>query len=167
MADETKRIIDQDNDQTLAAGDYVMVDSQAEGTRKFDLGTELSGIKADLGDLSSLETTAKNNLVAAINEAAQSGGSGSGGITVVDTVAEMVDTESVYLYNGTQTGYTAGHWYFYNTGTSAWTDGGEYTGWETVDSAVDEYLQANAQEIKTLYIVVGGTNYTYNGSANV
>ena len=37
MADETKRIIDQDNDQTLAAGDYVMVDSQAEGTRK-DLG---------------------------------------------------------------------------------------------------------------------------------
>lgn len=51
MADETKRIIDQDNDQTLSAGDYVMVDSQAEGTRKFDLGTELSGIKADLAEI--------------------------------------------------------------------------------------------------------------------
>ena len=48
MADETKRIIDQDNDQTLSAGDYVIVDSQSEGTRKFDLGTELSAIKEDL-----------------------------------------------------------------------------------------------------------------------
>ena len=51
MADETKRIIDQDADTSLSAGDYVVVDSQAEGTRKFDLGSELSGIKADLQEL--------------------------------------------------------------------------------------------------------------------
>lgn len=38
-----------------------------------------SDIRAKIGDLSSLNTTAKDNLVAAINEAAASGGSGSGG----------------------------------------------------------------------------------------
>lgn len=101
MADETKRIIDQDNDQTLSAGDYVMVDSQAEGTRKFDLGTELSGIKEDLGDLSNLETTAKNNLVAAINEAAQSGG-GVQGIGV-DTIIALTQAEYDAIQNKSET----------------------------------------------------------------
>ena len=48
MADETKRVIDQTTDSSLSAGDYVIVDSQSEGTRKFDLGTELTDIKQDL-----------------------------------------------------------------------------------------------------------------------
>lgn len=48
MADETKRVIDQTTDSSLAAGDYVIVDSESEGTRKFDLGAELTGIKQDL-----------------------------------------------------------------------------------------------------------------------
>lgn len=43
-----------------------------------DMEDEITDVKADLGDLNNLETTAKNNLVAAINEAAQSGGSGTG-----------------------------------------------------------------------------------------
>ena len=43
-----KRIIAQTEDTTLSAGDYIIVDSSAEGTRKFDLGTELGAIKADL-----------------------------------------------------------------------------------------------------------------------
>lgn len=51
MADETKRVIDQTTDTSLAAGDFIIVDSQSEGTRKFDLGTELTGIKQDLEDL--------------------------------------------------------------------------------------------------------------------
>ena len=55
MADETKRIIDQDADTSLSAGDYVIVDSQSEGTRKFDLGTELSAIKEDLSQLGEFE----------------------------------------------------------------------------------------------------------------
>ena len=48
MADETKRIINQPVDTSLSAGDYVIVDSQSEGTRQFDLGTELQGIREDL-----------------------------------------------------------------------------------------------------------------------
>lgn len=38
--------------------------------------------------------------------------------------ADMIDTSKVYVYTGDETGYTAGHWYYYN-GT-AWADGGVY-----------------------------------------
>lgn len=42
-----------------------------------EIEAELSDVKQDLGDLSELETEDKSNLVSAINEAAQSGGSGT------------------------------------------------------------------------------------------
>ena len=51
MADEKKRIINETTDTALASsGDYVIVDSQTEGTRKFDLGAALAG-KVDKEDL--------------------------------------------------------------------------------------------------------------------
>lgn len=40
------------------------------------------------------------------------------------TAAAMTDQSRVYVYTGSETGYTAGHWYYYN-GT-VWTDGGVY-----------------------------------------
>lgn len=40
------------------------------------------------------------------------------------TVAEMAMQNRVYVYTGSETGYTAGHWYYWNG--SAWTDGGVY-----------------------------------------
>lgn len=46
--------------------------------------------------------------------------------TPVATVAEMTDESAVYLYTGSESGYTAGNWYYYN-GT-AWTSGGTYGG---------------------------------------
>lgn len=42
------RIKDLSTDSALSAGDYVVVDSASEGSRKFDLGTELSALKEDL-----------------------------------------------------------------------------------------------------------------------
>ena len=50
----------------------------------------------------------------------------SGSPAPVETVAEMTDESAVYLYTGSETGYTAGNWYYYN-GT-AWTSGGVYGG---------------------------------------
>lgn len=73
-----KRITDQTTDTSLSSGDYVMVDSLTEGTRKFDLGTDLANIKGNIGNLSNLDTTAKGSLVAAINEVNASGGGGGG-----------------------------------------------------------------------------------------
>ena len=40
------------------------------------------------------------------------------------TAADMTDHDKVYIYVGSETGYTAGHWYFWNG--SAWEDGGAY-----------------------------------------
>lgn len=40
------------------------------------------------------------------------------------TAAGMLDQTRVYVYTGSETGYTAGHWYYWNG--SAWTDGGVY-----------------------------------------
>ena len=45
---------------------------------------------------------------------------------LANTVAEMTMQNRVYVYTGSETGYTAGHWYYYDTGTSAWVDGGVY-----------------------------------------
>ena len=41
-----------------------------------------------------------------------------------NTAADMTDQDRVYVYTGSETGYTAGHWYYYDG--SAWTDGGVY-----------------------------------------
>ena len=43
---------------------------------------------------------------------------------VASTVAGMIDQSRVYVYTGSETGYTAGNWYYWN-GT-AWTSGGVY-----------------------------------------
>lgn len=40
------------------------------------------------------------------------------------TVAGMTDTTKIYVYTGSETGYTAGNWYYWNG--SAWESGGVY-----------------------------------------
>ena len=85
MADETKRIIDQDNDQALSAGDYVMVDSQSEGTRKFDLGSELRDIKEDLSSY--------NTRITALEQ----GSSGSGLTDDIKTALLQLAAKVAYI----------------------------------------------------------------------
>lgn len=62
--------------------------------------------------------------VAVINT--QVGALANGSPAPVATVAEMADESAVYLYTGSETGYTAGNWYYWNG--SAWTSGGTYGG---------------------------------------
>ena len=62
--------------------------------------------------------------VAVINT--QVGALANGSPTPVATVAEMTDESAVYLYTGSESGYTAGNWYYYD-GTE-WTSGGAYGG---------------------------------------
>lgn len=79
-------------------GSSVTVDSAMSSTstnpvQNKVINTEITTLKSDLGDLSNLETTAKNNLVAAINEARQSGG--GGGSVTVDTEMSATSTNPV------------------------------------------------------------------------
>ena len=43
---------------------------------------------------------------------------------VASTVAEMTDTTHIYVYTGSETGYTAGNWYYYDG--DSWESGGVY-----------------------------------------
>ena len=56
------------------------------------------------------------------------------------TAASMVDTSLVYVYTGSETGYTYGDWYYYD-GT-AWQDGGKYASTALV---VDDTLTQHGQ----------------------
>ena len=60
---------------------------------------------------------------AAYAEAAKDGAYYGSPLTA-STVAGMTDTNRVYVYTGSESGYTAGNWYYYNG--SAWTSGGVY-----------------------------------------
>ena len=46
-----KRIIDMDETQQLSSSDYVLVDSQTGGNRKYKLGEDLNNLKNDFSDL--------------------------------------------------------------------------------------------------------------------
>ena len=43
---------------------------------------------------------------------------------VANTASAMTDQTKIYVYTGSETGYSQGHWYYWNG--SAWTDGGVY-----------------------------------------
>ena len=43
---------------------------------------------------------------------------------VANLTADMTNQNKIYVYTGSETGYTAGHWYYYDG--SDWTDGGTY-----------------------------------------
>lgn len=43
---------------------------------------------------------------------------------VAETVASMTDTDKIYVYVGSEPGYTSGNWYYYDG--SAWQSGGVY-----------------------------------------
>lgn len=45
---------------------------------------------------------------------------------IAPTVADMTLQNRVYVYTGSEVGYTAGDWYYYDAGTSTWVDGGVY-----------------------------------------
>ena len=45
---------------------------------------------------------------------------------VANAGPEMVDTNRVYVFTGSESAYTYGHWYYYDNGV--WNDGGVYNG---------------------------------------
>lgn len=59
------------------------------------------------------------------------------------TAAGMTDTNKIYVYTGSESGYNNGHWYYYNG--SAWADGGTY---ENLSSMINS-LAANYDPTKT------------------
>lgn len=70
------------------------------------------------------QLNAMDDEIAALEAEVESTKNMVGSPLTASTAAGMTDQTKIYVYTGTETGYTAGHWYYYN-GT-AWTDGGVY-----------------------------------------
>ena len=51
-----------------------------------------------------------------------------GGIKVVSLAAQMTDTAIIYIYTGSEPGMNTDHWYYYDTLSASWTDGGYWGG---------------------------------------
>ena len=87
--------------------------------------TTMDALNQAIGNLDDLETEDKSSLVAAINEAAKTGGNAaSGQPTPVTQLSEMEDAEKLYLYMGDEEGMTYGAWYYWS-GTQ-WAVGSAY-----------------------------------------
>lgn len=68
-------------------------------------------------------------------------GLASGHATTANNAADMTDTTRIYVYTGSETGYTAGNWYYYDG--SAWVSGGQYT--DGVQFETDDTLSVSGK----------------------
>lgn len=124
MSDETGRLI---ASSINALADAIQAENCAEATQNgsevpssgtANLGTTVKPRMSDEAGLSIAGNIDK------LTSAVQTGDRTYGSPLKAATAADMTNQKRVYVYTGSEAGYTAGHWYYHN-GTS-WTDGGVY-----------------------------------------
>lgn len=79
------------------------------------------------------------------------------------TAAKMTDTTKIYVYTGSESGYTAGNWYYYDG--SAWTSGGVYnsTAFETDTTLSIAGAAADAKEVGDEFAILRGNAVSGSG----
>lgn len=113
-------VINETQQMTAAVGKAVfelVIDDGTHGTANFVVLVE-----AKPGDQADLSETDISMIEQAIEAASTIKPYGSP--LVASTVAGMTDHDKVYVYVGSETGYTSGHWYYYDG--DSWEDGGVY-----------------------------------------
>lgn len=162
-----KVVITETEQMTAAAGNGVFelqIDGETHGTANFIVRVEKS--PAEGGDYSDSDLSLFQE---AIDQAERIAKYGSP--LVATSASQMTNHGSVYVYTGSESGYTNGHWYYWNG--SAWTDGGVYqaTAVETdttlTQSGVAADAKATGDEITdlknaltdTVFIAGGGNTF--------
>ena len=113
-------VINETQQMTAAVGKAVfelVIDDGTHGTANFVVLVEPKP-----GDNADLSETDISMIEQAIEAASTIKPYGSP--LVASTVAGMTDHDKVYVYVGSETGYTSGHWYYYDG--DSWEDGGVY-----------------------------------------
>lgn len=119
-------LLDEEIQMTAVAGRWDAKLSIAKGTENIMTSLIRVTVVADAvsgdsipsdSELDGIVAECRSYAEAAKNEA-------YGSPLTASTAAAMTDQSRVYVYTGSETGYTSGHWYYYN-GT-AWADGGVY-----------------------------------------
>lgn len=98
------RIKDLTTDSALSAGDYVVVDSASEGSRKFDLGTEIGALKEELDEISGLSDDIKTALMDIANNVVYTNSDKDYAQNLYDalyTEKQLVSISAVYTPSGT------------------------------------------------------------------
>ena len=78
---------------------------------------------------------------------------------VANTAAEMTNINKIYVYTGSEAGYSTGHWYYYEGGS--WQDGGLYNS-AAADSAMSD-SSTNAVQNKVIKAYVDTTASELSG----
>ena len=137
VVEDGNAVVSLDSSVTAEAGKVeceISISNSGEllGTSNFVFEVEkapMSGHTASGDDFSAV-----NQLVNQALSAASSAGTAAEAVAAIKgavsspltatTAAGMTNTDKVYVYTGSETGYTSGHWYYYDG--SAWQDGGAY-----------------------------------------
>ena len=115
-----KVVITETEQMTAAAGNGVFelqIDGETHGTANFIVRVEKS--PAEGGTVSESDLSIIQQAIDSADRIANYGAP-----MRATLASQMENQRSVYVYIGSETGYSYGHWYFYNG--SAWTDGGIY-----------------------------------------
>lgn len=162
--DSNGRVVVNETEQmTAAAGRAefeLMIDSAVHGTANFYVLVEPKP-----GDNADLSETDISMIEQAIEAASTIKPYGSP--LVASTVAGMTDHDKVYVYVGSETGYTSGNWYYWDG--SAWTSGGVYnsvavqTDTTLTLSGVAADAKKTGDEISDLKSQIGSDELTAEG----
>lgn len=96
----------------------------------------------------------------------------SGQPTVALQASDMIDSNLVYLYQGSETGYSTGYLYYYSDAAGAWIRGAQY-GASVVDTALDEDSENPVQNkaiavaiktVRSFVVEVPGSAAVFSGS---
>lgn len=115
-----KVVITETEQMTASAGNGVFelqIDGETHGTANFIVRVEKS--PAEGGTVSESDLSIIQQAIDSADRIANYGAP-----MRATLASQMENQRSVYVYIGSETGYSYGHWYFYNG--SAWTDGGIY-----------------------------------------
>ena len=88
---------------------------------------EVSDLKSNFNTLDAQldsEVTSRTNADTALSNRINALQGAVGSPMVAATASAMTDTSKIYVYTGSESGYTNGNWYYYNG--SAWVSGGVY-----------------------------------------
>ncbi len=136
------------NVDTDSSSEGIIIDTEAEeifNQMLNDIRAQAASISADIAELQSMV----------------------GSPLVASTASAMTDHNKIYVYTGSESGYTNGNWYYWNG--SAWTSGGVYnsTAFETDKTLSVENMAADAKIVGdnlSLYEFTPTTNPGYWGA---
>lgn len=114
-------------------GDYIAIDNQSDGTKKVQFTNLLDDTLSQENKIAPANVVGQRftNMsasvaqdIADVEADVNALRTAVGSPLKASTVAQMTDTNKIYVYVGSESGYTNGNWYYWNG--SAWTSGGVY-----------------------------------------